>query len=370
MIQNNHIWPLGLLLDEVWLKVHRVIIHQLQVTDYWIQDEEYAEFMDQQRIKGENLKKRLILPLMGEDYFLLETESVFGPMNKRFRSKLPISLSFGYDIGLHFSYLSSGQTDWAEKIASLSALFNTGISIFDLILDHYPHLSKQLIEIINEKTLSDLATYTPTQLAEFYSVVLNVEKPELKILLKFIIGFFIELNKLFPENNKIKARQELLLMLIKGLKSELLSVNYGTLPIAEQLKIARLKSVLPFLIIKKLATIPVTDNNKKLSKTLNTFITCFAESFWLLDDFVDLVRDLQNKSINNVLLQIQKNILVEEDYPVLQEILKGNYIVDTSQRLIHRINICNNFLKQQELDSNISNYFILFFLAYIRDWMS
>src|SRR5262249_38807719 len=87
-------WPLSLMLDEAWLRGRRVLVHKLEKAALWMETDAYNSFGREQRELGARLKSELLTQILGpRDYALLNSETIFGPSNNRFRGKISLALA-------------------------------------------------------------------------------------------------------------------------------------------------------------------------------------------------------------------------------------------------------------------------------------
>ena len=363
------------MLDEAWLKARRIITQSLEENNLWIYDEEYLKFMQRQKLQGERLKKKLLHRILGSEYVLLGSEGSFSSTNRHFQLRLPYCLSFGYEIGTHICNLFNKKAKNNIQVAQLSALFNLGISVFDLIIDHYPNISSVLNSVFNERVLKRLIFESSQEQKKMKSAIQQLNGNEIKILLKLIAGFFKNLNDSFSDGRQDEIKNILLPELIKAYKAELISNNLTKLSLDLHSNISRRKSTLPFIVISKLIIIANNDININNLKVYNKFIKNFAESFWILDDILDIVKDIRTGALNSVLVKAQLDLNLscdnnEETRNVLiSQVLKENYIEEASIEFLKRVLICFNILKHKSFNNTFVKDFSKFYLIYIRDWM-
>src|ERR1700759_3649876 len=127
-------WPLALILDEAWIRTRRVLVQSLERAGCWLDASTWREVMAAEKRRGDELTHRLLTEIVGDDFPALRSESVFGSLNREFRRKLPFVLSFGWGMGYHLAALR-GMSGAGYESADTTAVFNLGISIFDVIVD-------------------------------------------------------------------------------------------------------------------------------------------------------------------------------------------------------------------------------------------
>jgi len=89
-------WPQALLLDEIWVRARRCVVHRLEQTGLWMPHKRYLQVMRRQHGIGERLKTRSLNPILGAEAGTLYGEAAFGPASPRLRSRLEHVLAFGY----------------------------------------------------------------------------------------------------------------------------------------------------------------------------------------------------------------------------------------------------------------------------------
>lgn len=374
MHQNQKVgdWPFALMLDETWLRVRRTLVHKLEESRLWMQSGPYLDLMRQQQGQGKDLKETLLLPMLGPvDYACLNGEAIFGSANHRFRSRMPQVLSFGYEIGRGMRTLRKNiYAEQDEQIARLCALFNLGISVFDMVYDLYPGLSKQFAEIFNEQTLLAMRSASKTKILQNI-VVDELLADELRILLKLIAAFFMGSSALVESNQDGTLHRELFDLLQAAYRAEVQSVQpdeVSNLP-----EVARAKSILPFAVIHRLISTRTDSCLLPYAGEVDEIMKCMGTLFWRVDDISDVVRDLQSGSVNTLLLTTRSSWHQTSDplvnYSVLAELLEGNVIVDTASEIVSNLTRISCIL--QKIDSMGSSaerlYSVL--LAYTRNWL-
>src|SRR5947207_3544725 len=107
-------WPVGLLLDEIWLRARRTLVASLAEADLWPEQAEHQAFVESERRRGEALRDTVLLSaLPEEDRRWLLSPAIFGASNRRFRARTPLSLAFGYTLGEYLQPPSGAVNDAA-----------------------------------------------------------------------------------------------------------------------------------------------------------------------------------------------------------------------------------------------------------------
>lgn len=354
------------MLDEVWVRSRRTTIHKLEAGGLWLDRRLHAEYMWSQKRCGEELKKDVLSEALGELYSMLGSEVLFGPLNHRFRAKLPFSLSFGFSLSYGLYELSGGR-EKGEEVAKLGAAFNTGISIFDLIVDNYPELYAKLSDHLNEHKLEEfiLGSVSVKQARSNYEEIPEIE---LQILLRLIEWILSKLRSRLAEYSAPNSTQHHLLALLReAYRYEVASKDADKLPLDEQMFISRRKSRLPFVIIMNLALLHAGVPAKEASEAVESLVEHLSSSFWLLDDMSDLVGDLRSGDLNSILLQVEPS--QEDQYAKLTHLLDGKYIDESAEKICYHATNCKNILHLDTFRKTVAEQFYEFYLANIRAWI-
>jgi hypothetical protein len=382
-------WPSALMLDEVWLRVHRVLVHQLEALGLWVQTVQQSAFMQEQKTLGEQLKHDLLSQVLDPaDYLYLSSESVFGASNQRFRSRLPLALAFGYELGsglyhqlnnTHNAAIVAAHNDDDDDddddeiaVAELCSIFNLGISVFDLVYDHSPDLFEQFSQVFNEDKLKQLQVDSQA-FQQVKAEIAELPAIELRILLSLIVGFFAKLQPLKQLDLKKSQWNKLSRLLLEAYRAELNSTSFAATE-AEILAIAQAKSTLPFAVLDQIARLVTEKNDRNPAKHHSNSIDAISKSiathFWLIDDLVDVVADLQAGALNSILVQV-KAVLRQAHEPldpdsILSSLLTGRNIENTVEA------ICTNLaatVQCLESDDQPSDRLRQVVLSYTRNWM-
>jgi hypothetical protein len=359
---HQYAWPLGLLLDEVWLKSRRNLIQSLENESLWIGVDEYRDFMICQGRLGTTLRKDILDPVLGDDSAILHSRAIFGKYNRRFRYRLPYTLAFGHELGYYLASVYGLNHDESLNIARLSSLFNTGISIVDLIVDCGLEQNK-LSDWLPRDTMVKLATNECVE--DYINQACEVEH---RIALRVVSGFFQMLFSSTEDSDRIT--KYLMPALTRLYIAEENSVGNRT--DCNGYTTSSSKSVGPFLFIEKMALVTRSKPTHKAPLTLGHKI---GKTFWLLDDTVDLIDDYRNNSLNIILEKSKKKLeknsfKYEISYQLLTEILEGKILDRTVKEILETIKTCLNLIQISALGKDKRDDFAKFYLVYIRDWMS
>jgi len=372
---NKSEWPKIFLLDELWLKTRRVVVHKLEENNLWLCNNDYIQFYNSFKESGEKIKQEVLLTVLGEhDYSIINSESAFRLSNQQLRTKIPFALSFGYSIGEFFLEIfnKSLNKESTKEICSLCALFNLGISIFDLLNDQLPLEFDELSKIFPLAILRSMNK--GRKMFPIHDQLYEIEKTEIRILLKIINHFYDQLYQLIPGEENIGIDRKLQNYLERAYKAELLSKANGHIQSLKHLKkISKEKSVLPFWIMGLIVTKQHV-NTFDRSEELNQLSILLGNIFHLIDDLSDLISDFNLSDINTIWLEIINEDYRKDsslDYSAVDKII-SNYTIERytnklSEHILVTFSKIENLLNGDEEKILMLKKTILF---YVRKWLS
>ncbi len=356
-------WPLALLLDEAWLRSRRVLVQGLEEAGLWMSHRDYEEFAAEQRALGERLKREILQPLLGNDYFYLGSERLFAASNRDFRSKLPLALAFGYELGLGSCEIR-GLRDSAG-VAEMCAVFNFGISVFDLMHDQFPELAGRFSELFDREVLRELQDRKGGSI-ELLDQLGVVEQAELRLLLKIIAWFFSRIHGIAESD----AADELHQTLRAAYAAEVQSSDVITAT-PEMMTISREKSTLPFHVIDRLARIQAPHVGRELELACETLMEDIANLFWRLDDMTDIVRDFQHRQLNSLLAARNGEAAGGPGYTYqcLVDTLGGTILEETAGEIRSRAQAVHDRLGSETFPEPASRRLEQIVLGYTHGWL-
>jgi hypothetical protein len=298
-------WPVGLLLDELWLRSRRLLVHELERLGCWSDQATYRSTMLEQARRGDELRMAVLSRVLGPaELRLLGSESIFAAANRRFRTRLPLSLAFGYELGRAFAAAAPNCDGEAmQQALELAALFNFGISTFDLLHDTMPQAASAFSACFDRDVLSRL--HDGEAMETVAGAAALATDPETRILLRIIATFYAELHALTRRQQRDGAPPRPMGLLMAAYEAEMASARPDAYGPAERLRVSRSKSTLPFLIIGELARV-ARGGEHPAQGLLDQLAEDVGTLFWLVDDLADLVDDLRCGSINAIVLSAMK----------------------------------------------------------------
>ncbi|SFV16019.1 hypothetical protein [Pseudoduganella namucuonensis] len=293
-------WPVGFLLDEIWLRGRRTLVNALEAAELWPATPDFMAFRKAQKARGERLRDGLLSEaLAADDRRWLMSPSMFGIANRRFKSSTPMALAFGHGLGDALQRAAGAQVD--ETISETCGLFNFGISIFDLLHDAQPELIPEFASHFNSGTLQRLHSGAASPGA-LNAAALESEAPEIRLLLQTIAAVYQRLYRLAAGADG-PAFKRLASLLASAYAAEMRSSRADAATAKERLDISRAKSALPFLIISAICALPDPSGfNTALADNLATEM---GTIFWLTDDLVDVIGDSRGGALNSLLARAE-----------------------------------------------------------------
>jgi hypothetical protein len=362
-------WSLSHLLDEVWLRARRVLIHRLDAAGLWVGKLEYQAFLERQRAIGDKLRTGLLAGVLGaEDSLCLHSERAFRAANARVRGRINLVMAFGYGLGEGLAGLASDAG--AGQVADLCALFNLGISLFDIIVDQLPELHSALQRNFDKYMLLELATNAGA-VQRYQDLLEQVVDDEIRILLKIVVSFFRELHFL----NAATCRQhspELTSLLEKAYIAELSSMYEagGTDPH----QTAEAKSTLPFIIIGQIARLGASSASNRAGARIDGLAADIGSIFWLVDDLADLVGDLRSRSLNGVLLRCELTPAASRDSALLYrrvgDLLAGPLIEETATKVATQLGSVERVLTSFDQHKESAHRIRQTIRCFVRSWVT
>lgn len=368
-------WPIGLLLDEVWLQAHRRLVHKMEASGLWMPRQLYKRLLYEQRARGDVLRRQVLLPSLGNaDYTYINSEAAYGLLNYRFRAHLPLIVSFGYEIGfgLH-SYLHVNESR-RQDIARLCALFNLGITLFDLTCDTSRETFEELSRAFDEDTLSKLIN-EPGACLSLAEASTKLRRPEMRLLLRTVCSFFSYLHACAQVQNSTDAWKRLDALLVEAYRAQLLSTdvqdsNYQATSLAAA---ARRKSTIPFEIMLQVARVCERPSSAPLDTAADELIRQIGTVFWLADDLVDLVRDFRTGAVNSILFNVGSSSRFMrspgQQQFVARQLLEKRYLDQAINQLCANLGAAAQMLLTSGTQSEGADRFRSLLLMYVRSWM-
>lgn len=375
---SYHNWSTNLIQRELWYKVRRELAQQLEARGIWLPRERFIAIRNERRAVGRVLQRKLLDPILGRsDYVYLRSEFAFGVLNRDLYSRLPLILSLGHDLGLGIYFqLLRGEVQH-RNVAALCALLNLGIAVFDRICDDLTEDAEELYRFFDEDILHHL-TNDPTFCQELAELVGSLPGREVRIVLKVICAFFSRLHdwSLVSRGSPIWAALNSLL--IESYRSEMRTVRANSLNHSppELIDAAARKSTLPFAIMLQIGRVCAGATGTHEVPAVDELIGRIGAVFSLVDDLMDLSRDIESGSINTILLRAGGSLSFQQWSPqgeLARYLLTGDVIEDAIDSLCTNIKEVVQLLESSELHSitepQLESQLQDSVLTYMRNWI-
>jgi hypothetical protein len=367
-------WPVALLLDELWLRSRRELVHGLERAGLWADGECYQRVMSEQVMRGRQLEADLLLAgFPVDERYLWQSDVPFGPQRQHLERKTPAVLAFGKAmVEFIAAVIQPSRTEATaqdhfdreacepNRFALAGALFNLGISLVDLLVDHRPEYATAMTEWLDGDRLLSLSA---GDLSPHADALDHLPLDETRLVLRVVLEFFdtVRAGPLWPERDG----EELTRLLLRAYAAELASTSgaSGTAGGIELFRAGVAKSALPFFVLGWLA-----ERTAELSSpgAATEIAGLLGESFSIVDDLVDLIEDLRAGSVNRLLTSTPMSI---EQSPVpyrdIASLVSGDLITAEVQVLVARLTA----LRDLTVEALGGTDAMTPMLCYIRNWL-
>ena len=351
-------WPVGLLLDEVWLRARRAVVDKLAEASLWPASGEQEAFTAAKRRRGEELRDRVLLSaLRPEDRRWLLSPAIFGASNRRFRAKTPSALAFGRDISTGMQAVSGHPV--RVDVAEASAVFNFGISIFDLLHDTQPDLVENFATHFDRHILSRLHS-EPDFAVELAEIAATIDVPEFRLILQVIAEVYRQFHVLGIGNfGKVTD------LLSAAYEAELKSaVPAERQCVVELARTARTKSMLPFAIIGAIGGLDAGTDEQ--CSAPDRIVERVGTIFWRIDDLADIVSDARSGALNSLLVEARSEA-GEDIAPTLTRLLDSRSIESAASEVRDDLLQVRNLV--EACGNELTKGFDRTLACYVRAWL-
>jgi len=272
------------------------IVQNIQSRGFHIPQKEYLDYMDEQARLGLHLIntefprifERCSIPL--NDLFI-DFASEYPFLYERLQGMA----AFGYTQGRLIHELQEGNDDFKEKVAQIAAIFNVGISLFDLVVDELS-TGIELYKIINQEFLKDLMDLTKEislKNVHYKEDTAAIIEP---LLFLFIIAFGMTCRHIYhPARNK-HAWDRLSNSIFRLYYAEKITsaLQFNKIVSNDQwLDALKCKSVFPSITHSLISEMTMTSDSKQVKNNIADICCTIGHIFWLADDLSDIAKDLQ-----------------------------------------------------------------------------
>ena len=333
---------------------------------FHLDEKQYNDYMDNQKKYGIDILFHKLPDFLSENLpNAIKVLEEINLLESGLWNRLNTAASFGYHFGMHIHNIGLRAKDKLEPVAFSTALFNTGIALFDYVLDELPE-GPVVFDFINENYLVNIKEHSIKPL----STLSNIDSFNLIIQLLFIFvdTFFISVHQLYSTSGNDVQWVRLCKTLLKLYAAEKATTRIdlnAALKDQSNFEIIDYKSVMPFVamnMISELTTHPTSnvqdDDVEQLSKLAGNI-------FWISDDVADIATDVKNNVpgyITKTILQMKNNSNQELSIKVA--------LTETVNELFALYNRLDDFQNNKQLSKKTFADFKLFMKMYIYSWLS
>ena len=275
--------------------IEREVLTVIRKYGMEINDEDYWEYQKKQMEIGKNLWEGLLREVLSDDLYNY-CSKLEGP--PYYSEVIPYISAFGYTLARQLYHLVGIDAEYMESVALTNSLFNTFVGLFDRVCDERTDLYPDLIERVSYKSLlcaMDARRRENDRTPCF--VIKPGDDPDLVILLKIMEEYFIRCRRLYGLSNNsyiwIKFKKIILVLYESEVKStELNFISSNEFKFI--FRTLRNKSSLPGWAICLTIMLPASLKPKQDINRLKEYILRLGDVFWIMDDIVDSVDDLEN----------------------------------------------------------------------------
>jgi hypothetical protein len=191
--------------------------------------------------------------------------------------------AFGYDVGGMLHAAGGAGFGKRREICELTALFNVGIVVFDRACDTHPDL---ISTVVGEAAVRKLSADR-----------LGEAPDEVRSLSRIVEAFFVRARRLLAGDEA--SLDKLGALLAETYRAQLASLDAGTLDSADAAAVALGKSQAPFFVMLELVRSDPVFAGRPLPRA-EGLARDLGATFALVDDLVDIERDLERAQLNAI----------------------------------------------------------------------
>lgn len=342
------------------------ILHLLSARNFFVPETQYTDFMDNQKKLGNDLLNHKLPDFLREH--LPDSEKVLEKIASQepyLWTRLNNAISFGYYLGMHLHDIRMGAKNTLQSVAFSSALFNSGIALFDYIIDELAE-GHIIFDHINENYLHDIKKHSVRPLS-----ALNSEGSFgliIKLLFILVDVFFISIQKLYSNSRNDEQWQILCNTLSKLFIAEKITTSIDITSVLENqdnFETISYKSVMPFVvfnIISRLTTDPVPGKPENEVENLCRLI---GNIFWITDDLSDIAVDIK-KNVPGYITKKMIHICCDSSRELSIKLAIGEAIND----LLTLYDEIDNYSNNERLSQKAVIDLRIFIGMYIYSWLS
>lgn len=318
---------------ELGLRARQTVRSSLDSAGLWHEAVAQRTFMSDQRQLGIRLKNGVLQETLGaEDYARLAAVTVFGSRNQAFKFGLPILLAAGYELGSGLCAVMGGAN--ADEAGRVCAAFNLGTTLFDTLADSYPALFDEVSHLFDENILQRILSGASGAYEEMLGRIAKAQNLETRLTLRPLAWSLSRIPLLHPRAGTDDGGMD---AVIGAYRAEIRSLDKAIGNNPQAMEISRTKSTLPFSAIFEIARPSAGKADDARIAAARQLVSSLAVAMWLVDDLVDVARDLRSGALNSIVVRARGTPDPGQDEAetgrVLAALLKGNDMANAGQEV-------------------------------------
>lgn len=358
--------------------IEKQILHVFKIYGLNVQARNYQRYIRNQLKRGQRIWNTTIKELLGENLFSFCSDKIEEKGKYYYIENIPRVSAFGYTLGLQPHLIFNGNEETAEHFAIINSLFNTCASLFDKICDGFIDLYPKLINWVTPKSLLDAMQVKNENGGSHFTLKEN-DEPALIVILKIMEEYFKRCREIYRISKNKTVWEEFKKTILVLYKSELLSRNLRFTTRYEQRDIYYILRNKSSLTVWQyfLPTLLSDDLEQKYNyQILKNDMLKLGDIFWIMDDIVDSVEDLESNKWSYTWFKlnyeygvkiVDENNNVREKQDLLDKLIKSGAIVDAANDL------CVNYIEAKDAIKKISkdyNNLEITVLPWLQNWLN
>jgi hypothetical protein len=328
-------WPAGLLLDELWLRCRREVVHGLERAGLWVTGARYQRVIGEQVQHGHRLEAVALLPAFSDaERAFWRSEGAFDRGRRRLDHRVPLVLAFGSAVVALLGSMLDRELAPDDPRRRAGALFNLGISLVDLLVDERSEAARAMASWLDGARLAELCQQGAGD--HHADQVGALPLDETRLVLRVVLAFFATVDVAQAPSGADRAALGRLLR--QAYAAELATgavTGPGLRWPGSRGEAGGTTSSVPFLALGWLAGVAPD------SQPAGAAAGLLGEVFSALDDLVDLVDDLRAGAVNQLVAgEVGEPVSIERmpyGYQLLDELVTGTAIRERTAVLVTRL---------------------------------
>lgn len=342
------------------------VLHLLFSSGFHIDEKQYTDFMDNQKKYGNDiLYQQLPDFLYGNlpnTVKILEKTELIAP---GLWNRLNTAASFGYNFAVHAHNIGRGAKNNLREVAFSAALFNTGIALFDYVLDELPE-GLVIFDFINENYLIDIKGHLIKPLSVLHTG--NSLNVIIQLLFILVDAFIISVHQLYIISGNNKKWSEICNTLLKLFAAEKAMTRIdikAALNDYRNFETIKYKSVMPFVMINMISELTTHPASNKQENEVDQLCKLIGNIFWITDDISDIAVDIKNNVPGYITIK-----MIQMGNSSSQKLSIKTAIAEAVNDLLALYNRFDNFSGNKQLSKKAFIDLDIFLKMYIYSWLS